>query len=54
MNIDTSSPGLACGCVWWLDLGWWPDAHPAAHSITLLHRTGGGIKMKKLTSLIPN
>lgn len=34
--------------VWWINLGWVPDTHPATFSLTLLNRAGEGNKMKKL------
>jgi len=34
--------------LWQVDLGWLPDAHPAALSLPLLNRTGEENKMEKL------
>lgn len=34
--------------MWWADLGWLPDCHPAAFSLSLLSRTGGENNMKKV------
>jgi len=34
--------------LWWVDLGWLPNAHPAALALPLLSRTGGENKMQKL------
>jgi len=38
--------------LWWVELTWLPDAHPAALSLPLLNRVGGKNKMGKLRVLI--
>lgn len=37
--------------MWWDNLGWLPDTHPAALSLLLFRGAGGGNRMKKLVDL---